>query len=84
MSTYAAILVLRFQFLALPLLLLVPLCLKIPQRVLSLSSFVCFFKILFIFRDEGERQGNINVWLPLTCPTLGSRPTIQACALTGN
>ena len=42
---------------------------------------------LFIFRDrgrEGERERNINVWLPLTCPLLETRPTTQACALTGN
>ena len=42
---------------------------------------------LFIFRKkgiEGERERNINVWLPLTCPPLGNRPTTQACALTGN
>ena len=27
---------------------------------------------------------NINVWLPLTCPLLGTWPETQACALTGN
>ena len=46
-----------------------------------------FLKILFIFREEGrekEREGNINVWLPLLCPLLGTWPTTQACALTGN
>ena len=32
----------------------------------------------------GERETNINVWLPLTCPPLGTRPATQACALTGN
>ena len=30
----------------------------------------------------GER--NNNVWLPLVCPLLGTWPTTQACALTGN
>ena len=42
---------------------------------------------LFIFRKrgrEGERERNINVWLPLTCPELGTQPTTQACAVTGN
>ena len=29
-------------------------------------------------------EGNINVWLPLTCPLLGTWPATQACALTGN
>ena len=46
-----------------------------------------FLKILFIFRQrgrEGEREGNINVWLPLTCPLLGTWPATQACALNGN
>ena len=44
-------------------------------------------KILFIFRRQGrdkERERNINVWLPLACPLLGTWPAIQACALTGN
>ena len=42
---------------------------------------------LFIFRQrgrEGERERNINVWLPLMCPQLGTWPTIQVYALTGN
>ena len=33
---------------------------------------------------EKERERNINVWLPLTCPLLGTWPAAQACALTGN
>ena len=47
-----------------------------------------FFRFyLFLERGEGrekERERNTNVWLPLTCPQLGTWPTIQACALTGN
>ena len=42
---------------------------------------------LFLERGEGrekERKKNINVWLPLTCPLLGTWPVTQACALTGN
>ena len=43
---------------------------------------------LFIFRRgerrEKERERNIKVWLPHTCPSLGTWPTTQACALTGN
>ena len=46
------------------------------------------FKIiyLFIFREKGrgERERNINVWLPLMCPLLGTWPTAHTCALTGN
>ena len=30
------------------------------------------------------RQRNINMWLPLMCPLLGTWPATQACALTGN
>ena len=33
---------------------------------------------------EKERERNINVWLPLACPTGGTWPATQACALTGN
>ena len=45
------------------------------------------FIYLFLERGEGkekERERNINVWLPLTCPLLGTWPATQACALTGN
>ena len=35
-------------------------------------------------RREKERERNINVWLLLTCPLLGTWPTTQACALTKN
>ena len=31
---------------------------------------------------EKEKDRNINVWLPLTCPLLGTWPTTQVCALT--
>ena len=30
---------------------------------------------------KGGKKGNINVWLPLARPLLGTRPEIQACAL---
>ena len=46
-----------------------------------------FLKILFIFSERGtekERERNINVWLPLVYPLVGTWPTTQACALTGN
>ena len=51
------------------------------------AAVVCFFFFLirfylFIFREARER--NINVWLPLACPLLGTWPETQACALTGN
>ena len=50
--------------------------------------FVCFLRFYLVLeRGEGrekERERNINVWLPLTWPPLGTWPTTQACALTGN
>ena len=52
--------------------------------------FVCLLKILFILfleRGEGkekERERNINVWLPLVCPLLGTWPATEACALISN
>ena len=33
---------------------------------------------------EKKRERNINVWLPLTRPLLGTWSATQACALTGN
>ena len=43
---------------------------------------------LNLFLEKGERRekerGNINVWLPLVHPLLGTWPITQACALTGN
>ena len=54
----------------------------------SCYSFLFFERFyFFIFRERGrerERARNINVWLPLTHPILGTCPTTQACALTGN
>ena len=49
--------------------------------------FKFIFYYLFIFRARGrerERERNIPVWLPLECPLLGTWPTTQTCALTGN
>ena len=42
---------------------------------------------LFLERGEEkekERERNISVWLPLLCPTLGTWPETQVCALLGN
>ena len=42
---------------------------------------------VFIFKERGkEKEGekNINVWLPLARPLLGTWPATQVCALTGN
>ena len=56
-------------------------------RFLLQKSFFKDFIYLF-FRErrrEGEnRKRNINVWLPLTCPLLGTWPATQAYAPTGN
>ena len=48
-----------------------------------------FFNFIYLFLEnregkEKERERNINVWLPLTGPPLGTWPTTQACALTGS
>ena len=41
--------------------------------------------ILFIiFREEKGRRKELNVWLLLKCPLLGTWPATQACALTGD
>ena len=52
-----------------------------------LSRYFLDFVYLFLKRGEGrekERERNINVWLPLVPPLLGTWPETQACALTGN
>ena len=48
-----------------------------------------YFLKIYLFlkrgeRKEKERKRNINVWLPLTRPLLGTWPATQSCALTGN
>ena len=57
-------------------------------REFSLRYSRLFFNILFSYFVEGKggkREGeNINVWLPLVHPLLGTWPAAQACALTGN
>ena len=54
----------------------------------ALPSFFLFERFyLCIFRErerEKQRERNINVWLPLERPLLGTWPATQACALTRN
>ena len=52
---------------------------------MDMKGFFNGFIYLFIFREtERERERNINVWLPLARPLLGTWPTTQAYALTGH
>ena len=54
------------------------------ERVFLHWSAYIFKNTLFTFRGrEKERERNID-WLPLTCPQLGTLPTMQVCSLTGN
>ena len=79
-------------FLLLPQILILRL-LNLGKKCKFLFSFLFIlflfldFIYLFLERGEGrvkEKMENINVWLPLACPQLGTLPTTQACALTGN
>ena len=58
------------------------------SELFFLNYYLFFFKILFIVRERGgEREiewEKHHVWLPLTRPLLGTWPTTQTCALTGN
>ena len=50
-------------------------------------EFKKLFIYLFLESREGrkrEREKNINVWLPLEHPLLGTWPATKAYALTGN
>ena len=54
---------------------------------LFIYLFINLFIYLFLERGERrkkERERNISVWLPLTCPPPGTWPTTQAWALIGN
>ena len=45
------------------------------------------FYVFILEKGEGrkkDRERNIGVWLPLACPLLGTWPTTETCALTGN
>ena len=46
-----------------------------------LKVFICLF---LEGGREGEREGNINVWLSLERPLLETQATTQPCTLTGN
>ena len=53
------------------------------------TNYYFFKDLIYLFLERGggrekERETNINVWLPLTWPPLETRPTTQACALTGD
>ena len=54
----------------------------------SANHLLFFFLIFYFFmfgerRREDERERNINAWLPLIRPLVGTWPTTPACALTG-
>ena len=51
----------------------------VQSLFISFAHFLKDFIYLIIFREER----NINVWLPLERPLMGTWPTTPACALTG-
>ena len=61
-----------------------------PIARLRYLHILLFFLRFYLFtfergeEREKERERNISVWLPLMCSLLGTWPTTQACALTGN
>ena len=63
------------------------LCLLVAKRLqvirlLETCLFVCLFRFIFLERGRvKERERNINVWLSLARPLLGTWPATQACAL---
>ena len=60
---------------------------KETELFIFIFYFFKRFYYLFLERGEGrekDRERNINVWLPLACPLLGTWPATQVCALTGN
>ena len=64
---------------------LIPYLFFLLQECFSVSFIFLDFVYLFLEKGrEKERARSINVWLPLECLQLGTWPTTQACALTGN
>ena len=65
---------------------------KYPLPILSpeiIENMLFFKDLIYLFLEreevrEKERERNIDVWLPLVHPPLGTWPATQACALTGN
>ena len=75
---------------------LIPVDNKCNLRIILFFFLQVYFFLRFYLFSEREGKGgrkriretsmcgrNIN-WLPLACPQLGTQPTIQTCALTGN
>ena len=66
------------------------LCMSLEVRRVSWPFFLICVVILYFFKKDffnlflkrGKR--NVNVWLPLIHPLLGTWPATQACALIGN
>ena len=59
------------------------------ELVVGLFFFFFFLDFIYLFLERGEgkekeREWNIDVWLPLLRPQLGTWSTTQACALAGN
>ena len=46
--------------------------------------FIYYFFLERGVGNEKKRERNINVWLPLLQPLMGTWPATYACALTGN
>ena len=61
----------------------------LSSKLVSECLYSIFLDCIYLFLERGDRrkkegERNINVWLPLTHPLLGTWPAIQACTLTGN
>ena len=57
------------------------------SELIKARFYKIFKKHYLLERREGrekERERDINVWLLLVWPLLGTWPASQACALTGN
>ena len=57
-------------------------------NIILINVYLFFKDFIYFILERGEgkkkRERNINVWLPTRCPILGTWPSTQTCALTGN
>ena len=54
---------------------------SVVLKIFYLFIYLFIYLLIYLERGREGERGNINVWLPLACPLLGTWPTTQACAL---
>ena len=59
-------------------------CLSLSPPPLKSINYSFFKDFIYLFSEKRKKERNINVWLPLTRPLLGTWVATPTHALTGN